>query len=62
MLEIRNLTKIYEDGTLAVDTEFVYSATATNQNTTATNQNAGGGAAHNNLQPYQVFYIWRRVE
>ena len=30
-------------------------ATATNQATTATNQVAGGGAAHNNLQPYIVF-------
>jgi microcystin-dependent protein len=29
-------------------------ATATNQATTATNQNAGGGQAHNNLQPYLV--------
>lgn len=29
-------------------------ATATNQATTATNQNTGGGAAHNNLQPYIV--------
>lgn len=29
-------------------------ATATNQNTTATNQYTGGGGAHNNLQPYIV--------
>lgn len=29
-------------------------ATATNNQTTATNQNAGGGQAHNNLQPYSV--------
>lgn len=28
--------------------------TATNQATTATNQNTGGGAGHNNLQPYVV--------
>jgi len=32
----------------------VGSATATNNNTTATNQSTGGGAAHNNLQPYIV--------
>jgi microcystin-dependent protein len=30
-------------------------ATATNNAATATNQNTGGGQAHNNLQPYQVF-------
>jgi microcystin-dependent protein len=30
------------------------SATATNNETTATNQNTGGGQAHNNLQPYIV--------
>jgi microcystin-dependent protein len=32
----------------------VNNATATNQATTATNQNTGGGGAHNNLQPYIV--------
>jgi microcystin-dependent protein len=32
----------------------VDNATAVNQATTATNQNTGGGAAHNNLQPYIV--------
>jgi microcystin-dependent protein len=30
------------------------SARATNNSTTATNQNTGGGAEHNNLQPYAV--------
>jgi microcystin-dependent protein len=35
-------------------TPAIANATATNQNTTAVNQNAGGGQPHNNLQPYVV--------
>ncbi len=31
------------------------------QGATATNQNTGGGKAHNNMQSYKDFYIWERV-
>lgn len=39
----------------------LYGNTATNQATTATNQNTGSNESHSNLQPYIVAYIWKRT-
>ena len=29
--------------------------------TTATNQNTGGSASHNNMPPYLVVFMWKRT-
>lgn len=50
-------------GTLADNTLPTKSATTgvTVNNATATNQNTGGGAAHNNMPPYIVAHRWLRT-
>ena len=49
------------DTSSTLGTKVTGSTTATNQNATPTNQNTGGGGAHNNLQPYIVVHIWERT-
>ena len=38
------------------------SSSVGNHSHTITNQNTGGGKAHNNMQPYLVVNIWKRTE
>ena len=57
----RYSTSKFGAGNMNSDAPDIRNTTATNQATTATNQNTGGGQAHNNIPPYVAVNRWHRT-
>lgn len=61
-----SMTDLFSGGSGGSNARYVTTSSRTNttkytQYTTPTNQNTGGGAAHNNMQPYIAVNRWHRV-
>lgn len=55
-------TPSYFGALLNSSISYNYASGVTNTTKTATSDIMGNSEAHNNLQPYQIFAIWKRVE
>ena len=57
----RNSWQDSDGGTMGAPSNLIGSTTGTNQNTTAINQNTGGGAAHENRPPYYALAFIMKI-